>query len=107
MQNTVCPKIKTYIKKFVSKIMRNDKKTICCSVIWKVFQIFIQTKFKINSKISQVDQASISTRNLAAKKVNPTDTSARVLENFIVIHLYVYYADWRFFLTFYLSFFIF
>ena len=45
-------------------------------------QIFIQTKFKISYKISQqMDLVSISTRDLAAKKVNPADTFARILEN--------------------------
>ena len=33
-----------------------------------------------------MDLESISTRDLAAKKVNPGDTFARVFENFIVIH---------------------
>ena len=59
-------------------------------MIWKAVN-FIQTKFKISYKISQqMGLASISTRDLVAKKINPVNTFARVLENFIVIHCYVF-----------------
>ena len=45
----------------------------------------------------QMGLASMPIRDLAAKKVNPADTFARVLENFIVIHCYVLFANWSFF----------
>ena len=49
----------------------------------------IKFSFRQNSKLVKkfptMEQTSISTRNLAAKKVNPVETFAKVLENFIVI----------------------
>ena len=55
-------------------------------MIWKAVN-FIHTKFKISYKISQqMGLASISTRDIAPKQVNPADTFARILENFIAIH---------------------
>ena len=62
-------------------------------MIWKAVN-FIQIKFKISNKISQqMGLASISTRDLAAKKIKPVDTFVRVLENFIVIHCYGFFMQ--------------
>ena len=52
---------------------------------------FHADKIKISLKISlQMGLASIPTRDFASKKVNPADTFVRGLENFTVVHCFVF-----------------